>query len=469
MADLTGEQLGPFSVQSLIGTGGFATVYRAHDPRLDDTVAIKILAENHALNAETRERFLAEAHALRRVSSPSVVQIYDIRETPDGRPYLVLEYADRGDLAGRRRAFTANGWLPQIPDVQLVVDTLTEALDAIHAEALVHRDVTPSNLLLRSGRRTVQRPGVSLLEPVERFMLSDMGLVKDLTDGSALTVGGGTAGFWAPEQQQHLTNVDHRTDVYAATALVAWLLTGHAVGITPNWRQMVAQLQLSPHVLPALDRGLAQDPAHRPQTITQWREDLTAALNAAPATASAAHVATAAAVAAPEPYVTPAAPVAVAAPQTAAVSAPEPTAALASPSTSTTPSTTIRNVVAGAVFAIALAVAAFFVLRGDSDLNPTAVPQANDEIAVTVTSGVSSLGIVGPENLVVGQPATYVMQSEGIESTVWQAPDGRSWLEDTLVVEASSEGQGTVRLQGTTADGEIIEVDLTFVARDDNG
>jgi|GEM_PF-3447689 len=279
MADLSGEQLGPFAIKALLGTGGFATVYRAHDARLNDDVAIKILAENHALNAETRERFIAEAHALRRISSPGVIQIYDIRETPDGRPYLVLEYADRGDLVHRRRDLVANGWSASEPDVRLVIDSVADALEAIHAEDLVHRDITPANVLLRSGKRTVERPGVMLLDQSERLLLSDMGLVKDMSDGSALTVGGGTAGFWAPEQQQQLTNVDHRTDIYAATALIVWMLTGAAVGMTPHWRELVADGGWSMGLQNALGRGLSSRPEARPQSITEWRHEVTSGID----------------------------------------------------------------------------------------------------------------------------------------------------------------------------------------------
>lgn len=281
VADISGERLGPFEVHSLIGTGGFATVYRAHDPRLGTDVALKILAENHSLDPSIRERFLGEANALRRVDSPAVVRIYDIRETPDARPYLVLEFADRGDLVGRRRSLTANGWSPNSADLRVLIESLAEALDAVHAEELVHRDITPSNLLLRSGRRTTSRPGVRLLEPDERFMLSDMGLVKDLSAGSSLTVGGGTAGFWAPEQQQAMASVDHRTDIFSASALVVWFLTGETVTTNPVWDDSIREQGWPAELIRELQRALSADPADRHQSIREWEHALASALASA--------------------------------------------------------------------------------------------------------------------------------------------------------------------------------------------
>lgn len=278
MADLSGQRLGPFEIRSLVGTGGFATVYRAHDPRLGTEVALKILAENHSLDPTIRERFLGEANALRRVDSPSVVRIYDIRETPDARPYLVLEFADRGDLVGRRRELTANGWGPAAPDVRAVIESLAEALDAVHAEDLVHRDITPSNVLIRSGRRTTSRPGVVVVQPDERLMLSDMGLVKDLSAGSSLTVGGGTAGFWAPEQQQAMASVDHRTDIYSASALLVWFLSGTTVTSSPTWDDSLRSHGWPPQLVTELLRGLALDPSDRHQTIREWEAALMGSL-----------------------------------------------------------------------------------------------------------------------------------------------------------------------------------------------
>lgn len=90
--------------------GSFATVHNARDERLDDDVVVKILAENHSLNPEIRERFIAEGRSLRRVEGSHVVAIYDIGETERHQPYLVLEYADRGTMESRVHQLWNSGW-----------------------------------------------------------------------------------------------------------------------------------------------------------------------------------------------------------------------------------------------------------------------------------------------------------------------------------------------------------------------
>lgn len=113
-------QLGRYRVGDVIGVGSFATVHRAVDERLDDVVVVKVLAENHSLNPEIRERFIAEGRALRRVASPHVVAVHDIGESDRQQPYLVLEHADRGTLAARVATLRADGWTATPADVLAV-------------------------------------------------------------------------------------------------------------------------------------------------------------------------------------------------------------------------------------------------------------------------------------------------------------------------------------------------------------
>ena len=105
-------QAGRYQLLEVIGVGSFATVHRARDEHLDDTVVVKILAENHSLNPEIRERFIAEGRSLRRVSSPHVVSVHDIGESDRQQPYLVLAHADRGTLAQRVTELRRRGWRP---------------------------------------------------------------------------------------------------------------------------------------------------------------------------------------------------------------------------------------------------------------------------------------------------------------------------------------------------------------------
>ncbi len=106
------QQIGRYRVERILGTGAFGVVWLAYDDRLRAPVAIKVMAENWAYRMDVRERFLTEARLLRKTNSPRVVQVYDIGEPDDDRPYFVMEYArarQRRGAAGRRAAAAAGG------------------------------------------------------------------------------------------------------------------------------------------------------------------------------------------------------------------------------------------------------------------------------------------------------------------------------------------------------------------------
>src|SRR5215211_3059840 len=109
------SRLGRYAVRRRLGSGGFATVWLAHDEQLDAEVAIKVLADNWGHDDSVRRRFLEEGRFLRRVESEHVVQVHDVGELEDGRPFLVLTYADRGTLADRLKEGPLE--LPEAVDV----------------------------------------------------------------------------------------------------------------------------------------------------------------------------------------------------------------------------------------------------------------------------------------------------------------------------------------------------------------
>lgn len=446
MADLTGQRLGPFEIRELLGTGGFATVYRAHDPRLRSDVALKILAENHSLDPTIRERFIGEAHALRRVESQSIIEVFDIGETPDARPYLVLEYADRGDLVQRRQSLANNGWRPKPNDAFAVVEALTDALDAIHSEMLVHRDVTPSNLLIRSSRRTVERAATAVIEPDERFMLSDMGLVKDLSQGSGLTVGGGTAGFWAPEQRDSLVSVDRRTDIYAASGLLVWFLTGASALTTTDWPHRLAMQGWPPSLMTTLQRGMSYSPDGRHENVRMWRDEVVTSLSqhalAEPLQPDVASTPT-------------------------AMLAPPPPAPVSAPLVGETarPKKRLAAAIGALVVAAVLAVAAFFALR-TGELNPTAVNRGDATIAVTAADADARITLIGPETIIVDDTGTYRFEATGVERVMFVDPRGDQWRTDELEVTAQGPGRGQVSLVAERSDGPSLRAEIEFEVLD---
>ncbi|MFH9550725.1 protein kinase [Streptomyces sp. NPDC017435] len=210
--------VGRHRLQRLLGCGGFGMVWLAYDDILEAPIAVKVMAEKWVHRPDLRERFLDEARLLRQAASDRVVQVYDIGELPDGRPYFVMTYADGGTLADR----VAQGPLAVDQALRFAVQAARGVAD-LHAAGIVHRDIKPSNILLQtaSGGR-------------ERLLVADLGLAKSLAHASGLTQGVGSPGYMAPEQvpEDRLVDVDERADVYGLGVLTYELLTGRLPGTT---------------------------------------------------------------------------------------------------------------------------------------------------------------------------------------------------------------------------------------------
>ncbi|MEW2544299.1 serine/threonine-protein kinase [Streptomyces sp. NPDC047002] len=208
------ELIGRYRIERRLGTGAFGVVWLAHDDRLDAPVAVKVMADNWAYRMDVRERFLAEARLLRKGTSSGVVQVFDVGELPDERPYFVMEYADRGTLEDRLTA----GAPALAESLSLAARAARGAAD-LHEAGIVHRDIKPSNVLLASGG-----------EGQERVLLADLGLAKNLAQASGLTVVAGSAGYMAPEQAEPFDGIDARADVYSLGAVLYHLVTGSVPG-----------------------------------------------------------------------------------------------------------------------------------------------------------------------------------------------------------------------------------------------
>jgi tRNA A-37 threonylcarbamoyl transferase component Bud32 len=241
-----------------VGRGAMGEIYRATDTMLGRAVAIKVLAERYAEDEAIRERFTREALAAARLSgAPSTVTIFDVGEWNE-RPFIVMEYLGGGSLDDRLRAEGA-----QPPGLAIAwLEQAARALDAAHAEGVVHRDVKPANLLLdREGNVHVADFGIA----------SAAGMESLTQTGTVL----GTAGYLSPEQAQG-GRVGPATDRYAL-GVVAWeLLTGarpfqsgtitaeaaaHVNQAVPSVRGRKPDL---PYELDAVfERALAKDPGER--------------------------------------------------------------------------------------------------------------------------------------------------------------------------------------------------------------
>jgi serine/threonine protein kinase len=203
------KSIGRYRLERRIGAGSFATVWLGHDDDLDVPVAVKVLAENWAGNPDVRNRFLTEARILRKIRDRRLVQVYDIGTLEDGRPYFVMDYIDGGSLNDLRQA-----GVEPTRALRLAAEAC-RALQVLHENDIIHRDVTPGNLLLsRSGDGEM------------RVLIADLGVAKSMVDAVGATMTAGTPSYMAPEQASGGLPLDRRADVYSLTAVAYALLTG---------------------------------------------------------------------------------------------------------------------------------------------------------------------------------------------------------------------------------------------------
>src|SRR4051794_13963391 len=277
-------RLGRYAVRRRIGSGGFATVWLAYDEQLDSPVAVKVLAENWTEDQAVRQRFLEEGRFLRKVESPYVVSVYDAGELDDGRPYLVMSYADQGTLADR---LEVEGLTPA--QAMEVVRQVGTGLQALHERGVLHRDVKPANVLFRTVEDSV--------DGAVRAMVADLGLGKALDVSSRLTMIAGTPTFVAPEQAQG-EPLDARADQYSLAALTFLLLAGRApyshaslaaaASPPPPPPMSTAEGPFPPAIDAVVRRGLAPDRADRWPDVAAYVAALGAALGERPAGAAPA-------------------------------------------------------------------------------------------------------------------------------------------------------------------------------------
>jgi serine/threonine protein kinase len=204
------DSIGRYRLVRRLGAGSFATVWLGHDDDLDVPVAVKVLADNWASNNDVRNRFLAEARIMRRIHDRRLVQVHDIGTLDDGRPYFVMDYIDGGSMNDLRR----QGIHP-VRALQLCAGAC-RALEVLHAHDIIHRDVTPGNLLLsRTANGDTQ------------VLIADLGVAKSMLDAVGATMTAGTPSYMAPEQAMGITPLDRRVDIYSLAAVTYAMLTGY--------------------------------------------------------------------------------------------------------------------------------------------------------------------------------------------------------------------------------------------------
>jgi len=218
MRELIGTTLGHYRIVEKIGEGGMGVVYRAHDERLDRDVAIKVLHESVAQNADRLARFEREAKAVAQLAHPNILEIWDFG-CEGGVTYAVTELLDGQNL---RQSIPASG-LPWQKVAEMGA-AIADGLAAAHGKGIVHRDLKPENVFVTSdGRVKVLDFGLAQVKvPVEEE-------AETATLTPAGTVAGtvmGTMGYMSPEQLRGESS-DARSDIFALGCVLYEMLSGH--------------------------------------------------------------------------------------------------------------------------------------------------------------------------------------------------------------------------------------------------
>ena len=270
----SGAKLGPYEIQSPLGAGGMGEVYRARDPRLDRTVAIKILPEHLSHSAEAKQRFDREARAISSLSHPNICHLYDVGQQ-DATSFLVMEYLEGETLSDRLR----KGPLPLEQVLKIGVE-LCEGLEKAHHSGVVHRDLKPGNIMLtKSGAKLMdfglaKTPAAAVKGISSSNSLATMS--QPLTSEGTIL---GTIQYMSPEQLEG-KEADTRSDIFSLGAVLYEMVTGsRAFGGKTTASTIAAILAAEPRPIsaihpslpPALDHliqtCLAKDPDERLQTV----------------------------------------------------------------------------------------------------------------------------------------------------------------------------------------------------------
>ena len=267
-----GTRLGPYEIIAPLGAGGMGEVYRARDSRLGRSVAIKVLPDSVAMDADRRARFEREAQAVAALSHPNILAIFDTG-IHDGQPFAVTELLNGETLRERLTASAGAGAaLPVRKAVEIAIQ-IARGLAAAQAKGLVHRDLKPENVfLLDDGQVKILDFGLARQMPLPQAS-GTLATIACTDPGLVL----GTIGYMAPEQVRGLS-VDARTDLFALGAVLYEMVTGRrafardtaADSLTAILTQEPADIAGVPDVPPALDRivrhCLEKNPAERFQS-----------------------------------------------------------------------------------------------------------------------------------------------------------------------------------------------------------
>jgi eukaryotic-like serine/threonine-protein kinase len=274
-AATAGRQIGPYRIVGALGAGGMGEVFRAHDSKLHRDVALKVLPEHFALDADRLSRFRREAQMLAAINHPNIAAIYGIEEA-HGQPALVLELVEGRTLAER----IADGPVPA-DEALIIARQIAEALRAAHAKGIIHRDLKPANIKITPAG-VVKVLDFGLAKAADRDVSthavseSAAAVIDDTRTGVIV----GTASYMSPEQASGRP-VDRRTDIWAFGCVLFEMLTGSKAFSADTVADTIATILSStpplhalpastpPRVARALARCLEKDQTRRIRDIEE--------------------------------------------------------------------------------------------------------------------------------------------------------------------------------------------------------
>jgi len=409
-----GTQLGSYEIVSLLGAGGMGEVYRARDPRLKREVALKVLPDVAAVDADRRERFTREALAVAALNHPHIVTIHSVEDAGTA-VFLTMELVEGRSLA---EALPATG-LP-IERVLTIGIAVADATSAAHQKGITHRDLKPGNIMLgegeQAGRIKVLDFGLAKVVDAQRGAVGASMLPTEAPAQTApITAEGrilGTVAYMSPEQAEGRT-IDGRSDLFSLGVVLYEMATGRRPFAGDTNLSILSSIlkdtpravtDINPAIPPELGRiirrALAKDPERRYQTAKDLRndlEDLKASLGSSESPPSPATSNIAA----------------------SAASSSAPAASLVPSSDTQIVVSLVRRhsrafAVAAAVLLLGGAGALYGLLR--SDAQPASSQQSFTDLKVTqlTTSGNAERPAISPD----GKYVAYV-QRDGDDSSLW--------------------------------------------------
>ncbi|MDB4981448.1 MAG: serine/threonine protein kinase, partial [Myxococcales bacterium] len=273
-----GQTVGNYNITGKLGEGGMGVVFLAEHPVIGSKVAVKAIHPHFARSADVVSRFVTEARAVNQIGHDHIVNITDFGNTTAGDFYFIMEYL-HGEMLSD--GIDRQGAFPPARALNIAAQ-IADALGASHEQGVIHRDLKPDNIFLIARDTTA-----------DFVKVLDFGLAKltaARTTPTHHTGAGtimGTPFYMAPEQCEGKAELDHRADVYALGVMLFEMLTGHVpFGGSAYGEVMIKHVTLRPptasslvpNLPPAMDvilsRALAKNPAHRFQSMAEFRAAL---------------------------------------------------------------------------------------------------------------------------------------------------------------------------------------------------